>query len=100
MKDMILNKVNIIYIILVIVFAATQVILLNQDSTLGAQLTSLQLKEEEILNLNSHLDQQIASASSLSTIVVKAGKYGFSGKQNIVYISTSLPIAYNNSSAF
>ena len=100
MKHILFHKINIICVILIIVFAVLQVFLLNQDSTLGAQLTDLQLKEGEIVNINYHIEQQIASASALSTIVVKAGIYGFNSKQNIVYISSSLPIAYNNSSAF
>lgn len=92
-----LNKINIIYGITIIIFAVIHVVLLNQDSTYGQQLTDLQVNEAEILNQNLHLNQKIASVSALSSIVIKANIMGLTEKQNIVYISTSVPIAYNNS---
>jgi hypothetical protein len=70
------------------------IIVLNVDSTVGEDLTSLtnrtEVLEEEVI----HLNQEIASASSITTIAKRAESSGFSPSKSIVSLVAPLPLAY------
>ena len=73
-----------------------QVVILNRDSTVGEEYTSLTKEIEKVEKENSRLAQQIASASALTTISAKSKEYGFGSTPKIVSLHSPLPIAFRN----
>lgn len=77
-------------------FAVLQVIVLNQDSTSGEQLTQILTQTQKVEEEIEMLEADVASASALFTIVTRAQAMGLVEKQNIVSLISPLPIAYSN----
>jgi len=92
---MIIKKyLNILLTALLIILAVTQVIVLNQNSTIGLQLTQLMSQVDEVENQNSSLSRQVASESAVVAIYQKARKLGFEKSQIVVSLSPHLPLAF------
>jgi hypothetical protein len=90
-------KINIFYIIAVIVMAIMQVVILNGNSTSGEKLTVLSRDIQTIENENTSLSQQIASASALTTLSTKAQAYGYTNTRITLSLTQPLPIAFSGS---
>lgn len=85
---------NIILCIIATMLAIFQVMILNQYSTRGQELTTLNKNIQELVKENTKLSQAIASASSLTTISTKALTFGFTKNTSLISISTPMSIAY------
>ena len=87
------SKFNLIVALAVVVLAVVQVVILNFNSTSGEQLRSLTLKILETESQNNILLQEIASASAIATISVRAKEIGFIQNKNVLSLSSSKPLA-------
>lgn len=86
--------IQIRYIFIAILLAVLQVILLNNDSTSGEQLTSFTREVDRLANENSRLRQEIASASALIAVSAQAQLYGYTEQKEIVSLTSPLPVAF------
>ena len=86
-------RINIILIVLLILFAAFQVLLLNKYSTIGDRFSSLSVSMEEVDKDNSRLSQKIASASSMNTISIKAKDFGLVSIKDSISLNSPSKIA-------
>lgn len=83
-------------IFLVIFLGVFQVIISNQLSTLGSELLLIEKETGRLRDENGRLKQKIASSSSLSTITLKAQRFGFEKKAEFFYLETQIPVALEN----
>lgn len=81
---------------MIFIVALLQVVILNRDSTSGENLVKIHKETEKAEKENIKLSQQIASASSLTTISQRAKLYGFISSQKIVSLSSPPKLAYTN----
>ncbi len=91
-----MNKVKITLIFMIFTVALLQVVILNRDSTSGENLVKINKEIEKVEKENIKLSQQIASASSLTTISQKAKQLGFISALKIVSLSSPPKLAYTN----
>ena len=83
---------------LVIILVIMEILWSNALVGSGKHVTSVDLEIMSLKEANEQLSQQIASASSLSTITVKATEMGFvepTVKQFVMIGSETLPVALN-----
>lgn len=88
-------KVNPILLFLAVVLAVVQVIIYNQESTTGQDLTSLQKTIAEHEKENSRVTKQIASNSAISTLLKKAQNLALSDNIEMISLDVPLPVALN-----
>lgn len=81
------------FICLIALFAVVQVYLLNTYSTIGDTLSKLNQEIDTVEADNIRLNQQVASASSLSTITQKAKALGLVDNPKTLSLSSPLPLA-------
>ncbi len=96
MKSRNFRPINILLTIFSIFFAILQVILLNFDSTSGTVLSKLNDETDKIEIDNIKLNQEIASASAIVTISVKASELGLIQNQKLISLNGALPIALSS----
>jgi len=78
---------------LLIVLVIANVIFTVSVSANGAELTSLEKAQNNLLAKNQELTDKITNESSLSIISQKADSLGFSKPENIVYTNALEPVA-------
>jgi cell division protein FtsL len=90
------GKIIIVVTLMIAVFSlfTLHIIVLNVDSTVGEDLTSIMNKTEVLEEETIHLNQEIASASSITTIAKRAESLGLSPSKSIVSLVAPLPLAY------
>jgi hypothetical protein len=93
------TKINVIIIIASVILAVVQVVILNLNSTKGERLSLITEDIGIINNLNSQLQQEIASASALANISTKAKDFGFVQNKQVLSMGSSVPIAFSRSSS-
>lgn len=93
MKKLLTSPIHLFLLLSVIILMVVQVLIFNKDSTNGKKLKDINRETKDIEEQNVLLTQQIASASSISTISNLAVGYGFNSTSNIVSLSGALPIA-------
>ena len=91
-----MRKMNIFLIAIIIILAVFQVIILNSDSTSGSNLSSILNEIEELERQNVKLSREIASASAIATLNIKAKEAGLTYNQQIVSLSNPLPLALSD----
>lgn len=76
----------------------TEIILTNQFAGSGSQMRSVDVDIDGLRQENALLTQQVASASSLSTIAAKASEMGLvePSKNQYLAVTAELPVALNN----
>lgn len=97
-KKILKTQINLILLALAIILAAVQVVIYNQKSTTGQDLALLQQSISAIERENNRLIKQIASSSSISTILTKAESLNFADNVEIISLDASLPVALNSAS--
>ena len=83
---------------IVILLVVIEILWSNTLVVPGKQVSSIDLEIVSIRQANEQLAQQVASASSLTTIAVKAIEMGFvepTGKQFVMIGNEMLPVALN-----
>lgn len=83
---------------IVFILVVIEILWCNTLVVSGKQVSSVDLKIIALRRANEQLSQQVASASSLLTIAVKASDMGFvepNNKQFVMIGSESLPVALN-----
>ena len=88
-------RVNIVLLILLSILSVIQVALLNRFSTVGDKLTVLNRQIQNFNDQNSLLTEQIASASSMTTLSQEAQRLGLVKQSTLVSLDTPLPVAYS-----
>lgn len=80
------------------VLIVIEIILTNQLAGGGSQMRSVDSAIDDLRQVNALLTQQVASASSLTTIAAKAAEYGFIDplKSQFLTVAAELPVALNN----
>ncbi len=84
--------------IIVIILVVTEILWSNTLVVSGKQVSSVDLEIAALRQKNEQLAQQVASASSLTTITLKAAEMGFvepTGKQFVMIGNETLPVALN-----
>jgi hypothetical protein len=94
------RRINIVVIVATIVLSIAQVFILNYNSTSGEKLRSVNIKIAEINDDNNRLVQEIASASAIATIAIKAQEIGFAPNISVLSLNSPLPIALSKHTAF
>lgn len=76
-----------------------EIILTNQLAGSGGQIQSVDMKIDTLHQQNALLSGQVASASSLTTIAVRASEMGLIEPKKTQYIAVTaeLPVAINTS---
>lgn len=97
-KKILKTQISLILLALAIILAAVQVVIYNQKSTTGQDLALLQQSISDIERENNRLIKQIASSSSIGTILTKAESLNFADNVEIISLDTSLPVALNSAS--
>lgn len=82
-----------------LVTSVLQVFLLNSMSTNGSRLNSLENDIKTVSDKNDLLEEQIASASSVTTINQKALRLGLISNLPVISINSSLPVALGDTSS-
>jgi cell division protein FtsL len=83
---------------IVIILVVIEILWSNTLVLSGKQVSAVDLEIVSLRNQNEQLAQQVASASSLSTIAVKAKDMGFvdpTSKQFVMIGNNALPVALN-----
>lgn len=83
---------------IVILLVVIEILWSNTLVVSGKQVSSVDLEIVSLRQANEQLGQQVASASSLTTIAVKATDMGFvepSAKQFVMIGNETLPVALN-----
>jgi hypothetical protein len=86
-------SVPITYFIAFVVFISVIVLLNIHTATMGAKLSHLETKEEELIKQKHDLEDQVVRTSSLSKISEKAEELGFSNPSDVVYLTAEDPVA-------
>lgn len=84
---------ELIFTSLLIVLVIANVFFTVSVSASGAELTSIEKTQSNLLSKNQELTDKITNESSLSTIGEKADSLGFSKPENIVYLTAVEPVA-------
>lgn len=92
--------INIFLIVLVFIISGVQVIILNRDSTSGEKLTKIYREFDQVERENSRLSQQIASASAMVTLSVKAKRLGFVASQKFISLNSPQKLALSDRTSF
>ena len=85
---------------IVVVLVVVEILWSNTLVVSGKQVSSVDLEIISLRAANQQLAQQVASASSLMTIAVKAKDMGFvapTSKQFVMIGNETLPVAFNRS---
>lgn len=93
MKKILTSPLHLFLLMAIIILMVVQVLIFNKDSTNGKKLKDINREAKEIEEQNVSLTQQIASASSISTISNLAQVLGFTSTSNVISLSGALPIA-------
>jgi hypothetical protein len=83
---------------IVIILVVIEILWSNTLVTSGKQVSAVDLEIVSLRAANEQLAQQVASASSLTTIAVKAKDMGFvdpTAKQFVMIGNNALPVALN-----
>lgn len=84
---------ELIITVTLIVLVIANVFFTVSVSASGAELTSIEKTQSELLSKNQELTDKITSESSLSVIGEKADSLGFLKPENIVYVTGVEPVA-------
>lgn len=88
--------INGLVLIISLALIILQVIVLNIESTAGENLTNLLQEIETVKKDNDEFFQKISSASSITTISLKAPNYGLiAGTQQVISLGKPLSIAFS-----
>lgn len=82
---------------MILLLVVAQFILSNHLATLGSDLKNLESTTEQLANENEILHEQVASASALTTVMVKAKALGFVEPHKTQYLTirpAELPVAF------
>lgn len=90
-----INKSYIVYLI-VFILIILQITASNRLTGFSKRITTLD-KQISVLNMeNERVKKNIASASALTSITVKAQELGFTSKAEIVYLDELYSVAQNS----
>lgn len=89
------NKKKALFIFVAFLLALVQIVLLNQHSESGEELSKLQDEISKIRLENKKLSKKIASSSSMTTLLDQAKENGLGGEAKMVSMDQPLPIALN-----
>lgn len=84
---------ELIFTVTLIVLVIANVFFTVSVSASGAELTSIEKTQTELLSRNQELTDKITSESSLSVVGEKADSLGFAKPDNIVYVTAVEPVA-------
>lgn len=82
--------------ILIAMLAVFQIIVSNQLSTFGRNISEVSTKTNEILLENERIKKNIASSSAVLTLSKRAQELGFTKQAEIFYIDEQYPVAQNS----
>lgn len=84
---------ELIFTVTLIVLVIANVFITVSVSASGAELSSIEKNQNELLSRNQELTDKITSESSLSVVGQKADSLGFLKPENIVYVTGIEPVA-------
>jgi cell division protein FtsL len=83
--------------LVIVILSIVRVSIENSISTTGIELVELNQEAEKYRKENFELEEKYLTESSLTQVASKAAVLGFIPSEHTINLSTSLPLALNNS---
>lgn len=91
---------KVLFILFFLILSACQVFLLNSLSTYGSNINNIEKDITTISQENDDIEQSIASASSVTTLDIKAKEMGFYISLPLLSLQGPIPVAFSNPSSY